>query len=591
MNRKKENRMLRRASAVAALAAAVFVAGGCDMNISNPNAPDAARAFQDPAGLAQLLGGAFQQWVDTRGNYNIMAMNMMANSFTASWNNAAIRLYSSEGADCPVRCGWNNDATATETAGGPAVEDSWYGYYTVMSSGNDVMAAINSGTCFDEDCSNDNTLTTRNQAIAEMLQGMALAGIAIQYDQGFIVDENTDLSQILTMSFSTRAEMRDAALTKFEAAYADAGKATWNTDATWMGVGAGTTYSNKQIQQVIRTMEAELIAMWPRNGTENAAADWASVASYASQGISSGAPFNFQYYIDTGNRECGLDCVKNWGNSMATVRVDTYTAHILSTNHVDPWPDPDGNPCPLVAGFWGVTDKRVGDGTWGPSDDYNGLGTTAATANAGTDYACLTSAIFPPARGQYHQSNMQFVRYHYLAYRGEDLPGDDATGQDPMYTTQMNDLLWAEGLIRSGGSMATAAQKINNSRVNRGGLPALTGSETTAQMLTALEYEQDIEFMGQGSDPFWIRRRTDGGTINGGKWFAGTPRQMPVPAKELQILLKEIYTFGGPDHPDMSVQGNLAGSAGSSSSSGVQSVRQILSQLRARARAEARKRF
>ena len=45
MNPRFTIRMLRRASMVAAVAAAMFVAGGCDLNVANPNAPDVNRAF------------------------------------------------------------------------------------------------------------------------------------------------------------------------------------------------------------------------------------------------------------------------------------------------------------------------------------------------------------------------------------------------------------------------------------------------------------------------------------------------------------------------------------------------------------------
>jgi hypothetical protein len=268
-----------------------------------------------------------------------------------------------------------------------------------------------------------------------------------------------------------------------------------------------------------------------------------------------------------------LDCVKTWGNSIGTMRVDTRVAAMLTTNHVHPWPSPDGNPCPTVS-----ADRRVGDGSWGPEDDFNGYATLKATANAGTDYACSDVVIFPPARGQYHQSNLQHVRHSYLAYRGENLPSQDGTGQDPMYTRQMNDLLWAEGLIRSNGSRPQAATLINNSRVTRGGLSALTGAEGDPALLAALQYEQEIEFMGQGPTPFFNRRRIDGLT-------AGTPRHMPVPAKELDVLVREIYTFGGPGAPDMSVVAGGGAGKGSNQPAGVRSVREIWERYQALARA------
>jgi len=579
--------MLRASSLVTALAAAVLVVGGCNLDIENPNAPDKNRAFADPAGLAKLMSGAFRTWVGTRGDYfGAMPMTAMADNYTASWNNAAIRFYASVGVDCPSRCGWTNSATAPEAAGGPSVESQWYGYYTVLVSANAVLSGIASGVCFDDDCAVDNTLTSRNTVIAKMLQGMAFAGIALVYDQGFVFDETGDPSGALALPFNTRQEMRDAALQKFEEAWTEVGTATWDTDNEWMGVGAGQSYNETQIRQVIRTMQAELVAMFPRNAAENAAADWAAVATYASQGVSSGAPFDWEYFVDITGRECGdLDCVKTWGNSILTMRVDTRVAAMITTNHVSPWPDPSGNPCPTTS-----PDRRVGDGSYGPSNSI-AYGTVAATANAGTDYACSGLVIFPPARGQYHQSNLQHIRYQHLAYRGENLPTADATGPDPFYTTQMNDLLWAEGLIRSGGSAAQAATLINNSRVGRGGLPALTGAETVPELLTALQYEQEIEFMGQGPTPFFNRRRIDGLTFSSRSGLndqTGTPRHMPVPAKEMDVLLRASYTFGGPSAPDMvSRTGGGAGDGGTVR----KTVRQIWEEYMALRRAVGSRQF
>ena len=530
---------MSRLSSWAAVLVVVIAMGACDLNVGNPNAPDAKRAFSDPAGLEQLLSGAIRTWVQTRENYFIMPLNAQADNYTASWNNAAIRFYSSVGSDCPSRCGWTNSSTAAEAAGGPTVEAAWYGYHTVLSSSTDVLRGIADGTCFDDDCSADSTLTTRNKAVAKMLQGMAVAGIAMLYDSGFTVDETTDLSNPRALPFSDRAQMRDFALQKFDEAHTLAGVLSWQTGTNWFGLNAGRTYTSTQIQQLIRTMQAELVALWPRNGTENTAVNWGSVATYASQGVSSGTPYDWEYYVDINAAQCGEFCIKTWGNSIGTMRVDTRVAAMITTNHQNPWPGGGGNPCPTVS-----LDRRVGYGTWGPADDFNGYATTAATANAGTDFACSGVVIFPPARGQYHQSNLAHVRYNHLAYTGERLPGFDGSGQNPLYTRQMNDLLWAEGLIRSGGDLNLAAQKIDNSRVGRGGLPTVVGQAAPA-LLTALQYEQELEFMGQGTDPFFNRRRVDGLTT-------GTPRQMPVPAKELDVLLKEIYSFGGPSGPDMS---------------------------------------
>ena len=550
-----------RWSMLAALVVALVATGSCNLDVSNPNAPDKNRAFRDPGGLQQMIGGAFRTWVEARDGYYVMPLDAMADNYTASWNNASMRLYSSVGVDCPSRCGWVNQSTSPDVL---PVEAQWYGYYTVLSSANDVLSAIKGGLCFDDDCSVSAKNTTRNKAIAEMLQGMAFAGISLIYDQGFIVDENTPadvLANPSLLQFSTRAQIRDEALKRFESAYADAGAVAWKTEPDWLGVGGGLQYTNVQIQKLIRTMEAEVIAMWARNSAENGTTDWASVVTYASQGVS--APpdtFTLQFFIDVTARECGIECVKNWGNSILTERVDTRVAALITTNHVSPWPAPNGNPCPTTG-----PDKRVGDGTYGPADNKD-YGTKAATATAGTDFACSGVAIFPAARGSYHQSNLQHIRWHWLASRGEDLPGEDGTGNDPLYTTQMNDLNWAEGLIRTNTNLPLAATLINNSRIVRGskgcatpgvggcGFLPLTGAEGAGALLAALQYEQEIEFMGQGATPFFNRRRIDGfgvGSLGPSVVQTGTPRQMPVPAKELDVLLRSHYTFGGPTSPDM----------------------------------------
>ena len=48
----------------------------------------------------------------------------------------------------------------------------------------------------------------------------------------------------------------------------------------------------------------------------------------------------------------------------------------------------------------------------------------------------------------------------------------------------------------------------------------------------------EIELLGLGPSPYYWRRRTDG-------LLEGTPREMPVPAKELGVKGEALYTWGG----------------------------------------------
>ncbi|MGE3617278.1 MAG: hypothetical protein AB7L66_15510, partial [Gemmatimonadales bacterium] len=88
---------------------------GCkSLDVENPNEPDAARAFSDPGAVAGLITGGFKNWFNTHTEYNgSLLLNTMADGLTASWNNFNIRYYTSEGNECPVRCGWVNQPTSS----------------------------------------------------------------------------------------------------------------------------------------------------------------------------------------------------------------------------------------------------------------------------------------------------------------------------------------------------------------------------------------------------------------------------------------------------------------------------------------------
>jgi len=108
--------------------------------------------------------------------------------------------------------------------------------------------------------------------------------------------------------------------------------------------------------------------------------------------------------------------------------------------------------------------------------------------------------------------------------------------------------LWAEALVRTGGDLSLAATLINNTRVTRGHLTPATAVDGAAGLLADIQYEQDVELLTTGGGLQWYnRRRIDG-------LQTGTPRHLPVPAKELEIDKLPIYTFGGaapnPVYPD-----------------------------------------
>jgi hypothetical protein len=553
---------------LAAVAAAVGTFGCKSLEVTNPNSPDAARAFSDPAAVAALVTGAMRQWYNSRGGYYpAMALLTMADSYTASWNNAQMRYYSSYGpignaqANCPQRCGWTNIQSASTY---PPVEAYWYDYYGMLSSVNDVLTAIRRTDPAPVVLGDDAT-TKMHEAIAVMLQGIVFANISINYDKGFVVTEATDISNPAAIPFTLRAEMRDSAIAKFNQAIALLTATPFDaTPTTWYGGQASHSYSSTQYIQLINTMKAEAYAYYARDPVENAAVNWDSVKTWAAQGLSKpGAEFDFEFYADLGATV--FDAAK--GNGVNFMRVDSRFANLITGGYPDalgsgpvyrtPYTLPEPQP--------NSADHRLGDGSWGPEDDVSGAGTVAEDAGAGTDYAWSPVEPFRVARGTYHQTSLMHIRYSYLASPGSGLPTENGRGLDPFYAATHNDLLWAEALLLGSGSTAEAAALINKTRVDRGHLAPLDGSEGLATLTLALQYEQEVEEMGQGESPFINRRReTPEGWAVGAATpstvacpaimclWPGTPRQMPVPAKELNVLQQELYSFGGPDLPDFS---------------------------------------
>jgi hypothetical protein len=571
------------------------VLGSCgELDVSNPNAPERERAFSDPATIVAAAGGTVKTFVNTRWAYRpSLTMTAMADSYTASWNNYEMRYYSSYNVDCPNRCGWVNAAGVTN---GLPVEVYWYGMYSAISSANDALFAIRLAA-EPPDLGNR---AAETEVVSQLVQGASHALLALTYDRAFVVEEDKDTpEELAALELLPRAEVRDAAVAQLEKAVTLGKAGTFTTDISVFG--GEPRYTGKQLAKIARTLQAEALALFPRSSEENSQVNWAKVAEYASQGISSnvdGPPFDFTAYTteaafaDGYNERPSVNGIfsgfSQWGNDYTTVRVDTRVARLLATNQLDPWPGGNGNPKPN-ASIWGVVDKRVGDGClpepWG-EDDLFGVGECGPSANAGTDFVWSPVAIFNPTRGSFHQSNIGYIRHHCLV--GIPAYPDCPTGAGliPLMTTQYNDLLWAEGLIRSNGDLALAAQLINNSRVGRGGLPPVSAANTQTELLAALIYEQEIEHMPIAFAMFANRRRETkaSGAVEPPAYnniWPGTPRQMPIPAKDLSLLKQELYTFGGADNPSFA--------AGTSAGAGrVRNVREIYAALLAAGRGPKR---
>src|SRR2546426_8774130 len=444
----------------------------------------------------------------------------------------------SYGAPYP-RIEWQNDPASAQRT---QVEFLWYGYYSALSAANDVVSAIrNKGLGI-----TDKGPTKMVETMGVLVQALCLSQISLMYDKGFIVDENTPLdangSPIAT--FSGRAGVRDAAVAKFDDVINNLTTTTFTVPGDFFGK-PGQTYDNVAIRQIANTMAARTLAYFPRTAAENvnpSVVNWATVVSYAQNGISSGTAFDWVFHQDGCINWC--DFLKVWTNDMTTMRVHTRVAHLMDpATQPDPW-NLAANSSPSSV------DKRLGDGTM--RAERAGDAYAAAmevnpdlTGNGGTDYVwSFHQENQNKSRGLWHQSAIGQVRYDSLTSCGDNPQGQEVgIGATPVVLAAEGDRIWAEALLRQATpDAATAAPLIDKTHVDRGGLASVAGLSVT-DMLAALQYEQDVELPGSNAfAPFINQRR-----INNLEPL--TPHEMPVPAKELGVLQQPLYTWGGASNP------------------------------------------
>jgi hypothetical protein len=494
-----------------------------DLNITNPNNPDVARAISTPGDVRNLIGssynGAYLGMQGAARPYPGIATGVMADNITMSFGNFGARFNGQE-----PRLAYNNSSGADD---GRLASDPYEQLYGALGATNDGLAAIGRGIVIKVSADAPDE-TPEMTALGYLNQGMALGMIGLTYDKGFVVDEATAVG---TSQLVPYTDVSAAAVAKFDKAIAAGTGASWTIPAEFTG---GMTLTADKFVRMANTLAARQLAYTPRTSAENTAVNWTKVLAYADKGISSGTPFNLTIEGDGGS--VWYDLLKYYGESESWVRVDQRVVQLMDPSQ--PVVYTTITPPPRAQS----ADLRMG-----------------TTANPGTDFKFISTIRNDPARGFYFFSQWQHIRYYFTSFEN----GTDLLGTLPWVLAAENDLLIAEALVRTGGDKARAAALINKTRVGRGGLPALTAASSMNDLLAAIFYERDIELMNTGAGLAWFDRRridptlTYNGLPIGNTWGfrggsglqKGTPRHLPVPAKELETLGVAVYTYGG-DSPN-----------------------------------------
>jgi len=506
-----------RFAALAASAVVVALAGACrpDLNITNPNAPDVARAISTPGDVRNLIGNSFNTWYlgmqGTARPYPGIATGVMADVITMAFGNFGARFNGQE-----PRLAYNNSSSADD---GRVASDTYDGLYGALGAANDGLNAIKRGVkvAVTEGAADE---TPQFQAFAYLVQGLTLGFESLVFDKGFVVDEDTPTGGATLQAY---AAVSAAAVTKFDKAIAAAVGQSWTVPNSFT---PGMTLTANAFSRFANTMAARQLAYTPRSPEEAATTNWTKVLAYAEKGISTGAsPITLQVVGDGGS--LWYDLLKFYGESQSWVRIDQRIIQEMDPTQ------------PLVYTTEVAPPRAV-----------------SADARLATDYTFVNTIPFNPARGFYFFSQWQHTRYLYTSFEDES---GGLVGTLPFVLPAENDLLIAEALVRTGGDKARAATLINKTRVGRGNLSPLSGASSNNDLLAAIFYERDVELMDTGAGQGWFDRRridknlTYGSVPIGNTWSfrggsglqLGTPRHLPVPAKELETLGLPVYTYGG----------------------------------------------
>lgn len=475
-----------------------------DLAVDNLNSPDRDRALAEPSDIAGLVGSSLLTWYWGAHDFGPgMGQLVLADEGSSSWGNVAMQELSSE-----PRAAWNN---------GPGYnyrghnQSPWYDMYEAISNVNDALVAIQTDDVQEALSAEE---LARIEAFGKFVQAMSHAYLAGFYDQAFIFTEDLDLEST-EFALQPYGDVMTAALGMFDEAIAVAQAGTFSVPEFWVGNIPG--WDQDDLAELASGFKAIFRAGVARTPADRAAVDWTAVMAEAAAGR------DWPVEADWDN---WWEFTKNYSHRFDWMRADMKL--------VGPGDNSGGYETWLATPVadrvnyeMTTNDLRIID----PANDCSDVPSNYGVTVCGTYFYERPTQNFRPERGTYHYSSYGFNRF--MEYRQTWL------GSIPVMVDAHLDMLRAEGLMRTGGDRGTVATLINTTRVANGGLTALDGTETDDELWAALMYEKRIETATIGHGLQWYDMR------GWGYMPAGSILQFPIPARELETLLMDIYTFGG----------------------------------------------
>lgn len=519
-----------------------FAATACDQSLAvdNLNSPDVDRVFATPASIEATIASGYQACHNghvVNADVNAQLLVMALESYS-QLNNFFM--------------GPRGGIPRTPVVNIRGTDGAHFNPFSRFSRAGRLSAnAINA---LDRLVDNDGSLAggaganARARAFAHFALACNQGFLAMTYDSAGVVVPGMPSDEIPPLS--GYVDVMTAAIRMLDTAEAIALSATatatggFPLPATWLS--AASNVSRDDFVRLVRSYRARFRAGVARTSAERAAVDWPKVIADANAGISANhmvsaggsTGWNIGFIGSQMHVEPGWSQISYmyFGFSDTTGRFDAWLA------------TPMGERTPFLL--------QTPDRRW-PAGATRAAQRTASPSNPGNanNYPYIQNRSIEDAPGDgWGWSYYDYYRYKYIRLASNQ-------GLWPAFMRAENDMLAAEGHIRT-GNVAAAAALIDRYRVPAG-LPAVAGVLTTAtQRLTnagcvprvpvdadgptqcgdimeVMKYEKRMETAYSGFGQWFFDGRGWGDLVE------NTPVHYPVPFQELDARQKPYYGLGG----------------------------------------------
>lgn len=525
---------------VFALLALFLAAPGCtDLDVTNPNDPGRDRALATAGDVESLVAGSFHTWYNTWQGFDEHFF-VSAASFQHSCTPANF--------GCVEYSGFPRGQIVNSTSDGfyGNISGSWGGLYSALASVRDGLGAINANEDIADQLNEDNPqAVTRLQAYGKFVQGLSHAGIALLYDQGFVVDETQEEGE--DPELLGYQDLMQRAMGYFDEAISLAQGADFTIPEGWMS----QPVDSETLVRLAHTMKARYMAGVARDPAERQAVDWNAVLSELEAGLDE------TWYIegvenmyDTGDWAAiqqGYYYFPGWAQMAYFIhgmadQSGNYQAW-LDQPLSDRGPDPGGEPFLIQ-----TPDTRYPEGTT-LADQIANPGDYMSIPHP-TDAPCA-SASFTVDGEHFERESRGVWRWSY--YYDHDIAGCQYEKLNTRWALAMIEesrLLEAEAHLNL-GQAGMAADLINETRTEHGlNATDASGANTSCvprlpdgscgDLMEMLKWEKRLESRYRGV-------HSNGWFYDGRGWgdlYSGTYLHLPIPEEDLLLLDMTTYTTG-----------------------------------------------